>query len=111
MVDEPQIGTGSVPKVVAVTNPALAVIRFHGRNTETWYKKVERTGERFNYLYTPDELQEWLPDVRSLESKADEIHVMMNNNADFKAIRNARDFLNLLADQPHEEGRQLSFLE
>ena len=36
VVDEPQGAANSVPPVVAVTNPALCLVRFHGRNTETW---------------------------------------------------------------------------
>jgi uncharacterized protein YecE (DUF72 family) len=38
MADEPQMGSGSVPPVYAITNPKLAIIRFHGRNYETWLK-------------------------------------------------------------------------
>ena len=36
IVDEPQGASNSVPPLVAVTNPALAIVRFHGRNQETW---------------------------------------------------------------------------
>jgi len=32
VVDAPQIGSGTVPAVLAVTDPALAIVRFHGRN-------------------------------------------------------------------------------
>ena len=36
IVDEPQGFKSSVPPVVAVTSPELAVVRFHGRRKETW---------------------------------------------------------------------------
>lgn len=100
MVDEPQLGTGSVPPVVAVTNPALAVARFHGRNRQTWYAKGESSGDRFNYLYTPQELEEWLPPLQEVGTQAKEIHVLMNNNRANYAVRNAKDFQLLLGQTP-----------
>src|SRR5439155_97557 len=37
-VDEPQGFPSSIPPVAAVTNDALAIVRFHGRNAENWKK-------------------------------------------------------------------------
>ena len=36
MVDEPQGFKSSVPPTVAVTSSDLAIVRFHGRNADTW---------------------------------------------------------------------------
>lgn len=95
--DEPQVGTGSVPPVVAVTNPALAVVRFHGRNRSTWYVRGESSAQRFDYLYTKAELQQWVKPVRELlEPEAAEIHLLMNNNRENYAVRNALDLMELL---------------
>ena len=55
MVDEPQGFESSVPPVTAVTSD-LALVRFHGRNGETWEAKGITPAERFRYLYTRDEL-------------------------------------------------------
>lgn len=97
MVDEPQVGSGSVPPTVAVTNPELAVIRFHGRNEETWYKKgLKSSTERFKYQYSKEELSEWLPAIEEVKARASEIHVMMNNNYGNYAVRNAVDMMELL---------------
>src|ERR1700737_668231 len=60
VVDEPQGFASSVPPVVAVTAP-LGMVRFHGRNQETWEKKGISTAEKFRYLYQPGELQGWVP--------------------------------------------------
>lgn len=90
VVDEPQIGSGSVPIVIAVTNPRLAIVRFHGRNTQTWYGKFEKTADRFNYLYNEQELAEWVPRVRELAASAEEVHLLMNNNYGNYAVANAR---------------------
>ncbi|MGH2461819.1 MAG: DUF72 domain-containing protein, partial [Chloroflexota bacterium] len=99
MVDEPRIGGGSVPTVIATTSPSLAVARFHGRNRQTWYARVETTGERFNYRYQPEELREWLPGLASVAAQVSEIHVLLNNNHANDAVRNAKDF-QLLLGQP-----------
>lgn len=97
MVDEPQLGSGTVPPVVAVTNPQLAVVRFHGRNAETWYKKgLNSSTERFKYLYTKDELQEWLPAIQQAAQQAEQVHVLMNNNYGNYAVKNAVEMMELL---------------
>ena len=96
VVDEPQVGSGSVPTVVRVTNPALSLVRFHGRNAATWYKKVDKTADRFDYLYDEDELRGWLPNVAQLAKQAEEIHIFFNNNRADYAVRNARQLTRLL---------------
>jgi uncharacterized protein YecE (DUF72 family) len=98
VVDEPQIGSASVPPVVAVTNPDLAIVRFHGRNAETWYlKAAESSRERFKYLYTTEELSEWVPKITEMANQAREVHVLMNNNYSSYAITNAQEMQQLLA--------------
>jgi uncharacterized protein YecE (DUF72 family) len=96
MVDEPQLGSGTVPPVVGVTNPDLAIVRFHGRNAETWYKKTASSTERFKYLYTQEELAEWLPAIERVRTEAKEVHLMLNNNYGNYAVRNAVDLMDLL---------------
>jgi uncharacterized protein YecE (DUF72 family) len=98
VVDEPQIGSASVPPLVAVTNPDLAIVRFHGRNAETWYLKGgESSRERFKYLYTTEELSEWAPKITEMANQACEVHVLMNNNYSSNAITNAQEMQQLLA--------------
>jgi len=98
VVDEPQVGSGSVPTVLEATTPELAVVRFHGRNTKTWYAKVERTADRFNYLYSEAELREWAPNVARLAEKAQEVHLLFNNNRDNFAVVNAQQLQMILQD-------------
>lgn len=98
VVDEPQVGTGSIPTVLEVTNPDLVLVRFHGRNARMWYARVQTTGERFDYLYTEDELREWVPKVAHLARSAREVHLLFNNNARDYAVRNARQLTALLRE-------------
>jgi uncharacterized protein YecE (DUF72 family) len=89
-VDAPQVGSGTAQKVVAVTNPGLAYLRLHGRNKETWYKRVETTGERFNYLYKQPEIDELAQDALALAEHARMVHVIFNNNMQNYAVTNAK---------------------
>jgi len=98
VVDEPQVGSGSVPTVLAVTNPDLVIVRFHGRNEKMWYARVKTTAERFNYLYSEKELAEWVPKVGQLASSAGEIHILFNNNAEDYAVQNGHQLQLMLRD-------------
>jgi uncharacterized protein YecE (DUF72 family) len=97
-VDAPQVGTGTAPRVVAATSPQLAYLRMHGRNTATWYKRVETTGERFNYLYSEQEVALLADDARALAEMAEIVHVIFNNNMQNYAVTNARMMIDALGD-------------
>ncbi len=90
-VDEPQGFKSSVAPGAQVTSD-IALIRFHGRNYETWEKKGLSPAERFNYLYRPAELKEWVPKVKGLAREVREIHLIFNNCYEDKAIVNACQF-------------------
>jgi uncharacterized protein YecE (DUF72 family) len=97
MVDEPQGFRSSVPPEVVVTSPELAVVRFHGRNAATWEAKNITPAERFRYLYSRDELSEWVPRIRDAASQAKEVHLMFNNCYANYGTTNAREIADLLA--------------
>lgn len=88
-VDEPQGFRSSVPPLAEATSD-VALVRFHGRNKDTWEKKGLTPAERFNYLYTEDELGEWVPKIKGLASKTKQVHVLFNNCYGDKAVVNGR---------------------
>ena len=96
-VDEPQGFPSSVPPVVEATTGELAIVRFHGRNAETWKKPGLTAAERFNYLYSADELSEWAPRIDDLANDVSEVHLLMNNCYGDKAVRNAEQLADLVA--------------
>jgi len=95
VVDEPQGFPSSVPPVVAVTAP-LGMIRFHGHNRENWEKKGISTAEKFRYLYKTEELQTWVPRLRTMARESGEVHAVMNNCYSDYAVRNAADLAELI---------------
>jgi len=94
-VDEPAGFASSVPPVVATTAD-LAVVRFHGRNAETWEGPVPSAAERFRYRYDTPELREWVPKVRELAASAREVHLLMNNCYRDYGVDNAAELVTLL---------------
>jgi len=94
-VDEPQGFRSSVPPLAEVTSD-IALVRFHGRNRESWEKKGLSAAERFRYLYPEAELREWVPKVRQLASEAKQLHVVFNNCYADYGVRNARDMQGLV---------------
>jgi uncharacterized protein YecE (DUF72 family) len=80
VVDAPKTEAKNlVPTVVAATSP-LAYVRLHGRNAETWNVRGGSASDRFDYLYTREELSEWVEPLRELGEKAEEVYVLFNNN-------------------------------
>jgi uncharacterized protein YecE (DUF72 family) len=85
----------ALPRVAEATH-GVAYVRFHGRNQETWFKKVETSAERFDWLYERDELAEWVEPLERLGREADELYVLFNNNRDDFAPRSAQLLRGLL---------------
>jgi uncharacterized protein YecE (DUF72 family) len=80
VVDAPRTEARNVvPTVVAATSP-LAYVRFHGRNADTWNARGGSASDRFDYLYSDEELRGWIEPLAGLGKKADEIYVLFNNN-------------------------------
>ena len=88
IVDEPQIGSNSIPAVWEVTVSSLSVLRLHGRNHATWNIKGNSSADRFNYDYNDDELEELADNIGNIP--ADLVQVVFNNNYGDQGQRNAR---------------------
>jgi uncharacterized protein YecE (DUF72 family) len=96
-VDAPQVGDGTAPPVLSVTSERLCIARFHGRNRRTWYIRDARTSaDRFDYLYHPEELAQWVPAIQEASRRGIPVHVVMNNNRGNDAVTNAFDMAGLL---------------
>jgi len=91
-VDEPRL-RGLVPPVAVATSD-LAYVRYHGRNAAKWWKH-DTVSERYDYLYSRDELAEWMPKIRKLE-EAERTYVVFNNCHAGQAAVNARMFMSML---------------
>ncbi len=98
-MDAPRIDAASaMPPIVEVTAPELAYLRLHGRNADTWHTG-KTVAERYDHVYTRDEMAEWLDPVIAMAERAQEVAVVFNNNARDYALRNAADFRGMLAER------------
>jgi probable DNA metabolism protein len=79
IVDAPAGKESSMPPVVAVTSPRLAVVRLHGRRTATWEARNDPATERYRYLYDRSELAEWVSRFPDIAQHTQGVHVVHNN--------------------------------
>lgn len=86
-VDQP-LFHDSVKPSDAVTGP-VAYARFHGRNHEKWFAH-EESWERYNYLYSKDELNPWVERIENM-ARSQDTYVITNNHFRGQAIVNAAE--------------------
>lgn len=96
MVDQPPLER-LIPPIVVVTSQ-LGYIRFHGRNKEKWWQH-EHAYQRYDYLYSEQELQEWIPKIKDIVNKTTDQYIFMNNHYKGKATKNALMLMNLLQQE------------
>ncbi len=81
-VDAPRSDSAKnlIPTIPAVTN-GTAYVRFHGRNLRTWNKRGGSASDRFDYLYSDEELAEWTGTLKDLAGDARQAFAFFNNNS------------------------------
>jgi uncharacterized protein YecE (DUF72 family) len=94
-VDQPQL-QGLMPPIARLTG-SIAYIRFHGRNAEKWWEH-EEAWERYDYLYTREELADWVPKTGELAENAEVLYAFFNNHYQAQAVQNATLFREMLAE-------------
>jgi uncharacterized protein YecE (DUF72 family) len=95
-VDTPATRASNVSPRVAAATSRIAYVRFHGRNVETWNIRGGTAADRFDWLYTPDDLAGWVEPLARLADEAEEVYAMFNNNRDDFAPRSAQVLRGLL---------------
>ncbi len=95
-IDQPIIGRSLGPS--AQTTAAVGYVRLHGRRYDTWFSDDATipAHERYNYLYTAEELAPWITRVRKVTGQARETFVITNNHFQGKAVVNALQLISIL---------------
>ena len=91
-LDEPSLPALIPSQVITTSNTGY--VRFHGRNRKNWYGTDSR--RRYDYLYSEDELKEWVPRIRELAEETEKVFVLFNNHAKAQAVTNAKMLIDLL---------------
>jgi uncharacterized protein YecE (DUF72 family) len=78
-----------VPSAEATSQ--VGYVRLHGRRYDTWFSDDPDTPahERYNYLYSADELEPWIGRIRAISEHTKNIFVVTNNHFQGKAVVNA----------------------
>lgn len=70
-----------------------AYIRMHGRNQSAWYMKEDAPNNgsaRYNYDYTDDELESFVPIIAAAQREGRQVQVFFNNHPDGHGAKNAK---------------------
>ncbi len=99
-IDQPIIGRSLEPSAEA-TSP-VGYVRLHGRRYDTWFSDNPSTPahERYNYLYSPEELDPWVARIRTVSKHTRSTFVVTNNHFQGKAVVNALQLLSILKGTP-----------
>ncbi len=84
-IDQPKSST-AITGTRLVTGP-VGYVRLHGRNAKAWFSKEAGRDEKYDYLYSREELRLWEEAIREME--AEKLFLILNNHFQGKAIANA----------------------
>ena len=84
----------------AEVTSSVGYIRLHGRNYKNWFAENAQSHERYDYLYTIDELEPWVDRVKTVAAKSKDTYAVTNNHYVGKAAVNALETASLLKGEP-----------
>jgi uncharacterized protein YecE (DUF72 family) len=95
-IDQPIIGRSLEPSAYATSQ--IGYVRLHGRRYDTWFSDTPTTPphQRYNYLYSAEELDPWIARIRTISEHTRDTFVVTNNHYQGKAVVNALQLLSLL---------------
>ncbi|HEX5964426.1 MAG TPA: DUF72 domain-containing protein [Pyrinomonadaceae bacterium] len=96
-IDQPVFSRSIRP--AAVTTSPVGYIRMHGRNYQNWFRDKAPRDERYNYLYSLDELDPWLTRIKQVAKQTRETYVITNNHFRGQAVVNALEIKAALDEQ------------
>lgn len=77
-VDQP-LFRKSIKPSATVTSP-VGYVRVRGRNYKDWFRKEANVRERYDYLYSPEQLQPWVTRTEEIAAVAQDTYVVTNNH-------------------------------
>lgn len=93
-IDQPIFAKSIKP--AALTTSSVGYVRLHGRNYGNWFREQAPRDDRYNYLYSLDELDPWITRIREVAKQTKESYVITNNHFLGKAVVNALEIKSIL---------------
>jgi uncharacterized protein YecE (DUF72 family) len=96
-IDQPLFSNSIKPS--AEVTSSIGYIRLHGRNYQNWFREEANVVERYDYLYSRDELDPWIDRIKEISDKAKQTFVIANNHARGQSLVNAFEILAQLEEE------------
>jgi uncharacterized protein YecE (DUF72 family) len=96
-VDQPLFSKSIKPAGLATSQ--LGYVRLHGRNYQDWFREKAPRDDRYNYLYSPDELEPWITRIKEIAAKTKESYVITNNHFRGQAVVNALEIKAIVTEE------------
>lgn len=96
-IDQP-LFANSIKPAAEVTS-SIGYIRLHGRNYQNWFREEANVVERYDYLYSRDELEPWVGRIKEVAEKAKQTFVITNNHARGQSLANAFEIMAQLEEE------------
>ncbi len=96
-VDQPLFKKSIKPASLATSQ--VGYVRLHGRNYQDWFREKAPRDDRYNYLYSVDELDPWITRIKQIAAKTKESYVITNNHFRGQAVVNALEMKSTLEER------------
>src|SRR5688500_18042886 len=96
-IDQPLFKKSIRP--AALTTSPVGYVRLHGRNYQNWFREKAPRDERYNYLYSLDELDPWLVRIKQVAKNTRETYVITNNHFRGQAVVNRSEIKAALMEE------------
>ncbi len=96
-IDQPLFANSIKPS--AEVTSSIGYIRLHGRNYQNWFREEADVVERYDYLYSRDELDPWVNRIKEVAQKAKQTFVITNNHARGQSLANAFEIMAQLEEE------------
>ncbi|NIM19440.1 MAG: DUF72 domain-containing protein [Candidatus Latescibacteria bacterium] len=87
-IDQPLIGDSLSPRT-SWAGSSGAYFRLHGRNASKWFDRDATRDERYDYLYSKNEISSWAETISKTAKTASRTFVVLNNHFRGQAVTNA----------------------
>ena len=94
-IDQPLTGD-SLPPSAHITDPDTGYIRLHGRNRKDWFRSGAGRDARYDYLYSPGEMEEWSTRAGGMIGRVGSLFIITNNHFRGQALANALHLKSIL---------------
>ncbi len=96
-IDQPLFSRSMKPNERATAQ--VGYVRLHGRNYQQWFSQRALTHERYDYLYTAEELVPWVERIKIVAEQTEVTYVVTNNHFQGKAVANALQLISMITHQ------------